>query len=151
ADRWEAAGAGAAEGLRAPLVAHWAVTYRCNLHCPFCYSESGPHRHPGPGRQTRLLLVERLAAWGVLEVALGGGEPTVLPDLPELLAAIRAAGMVPNVTTNGTVRSDATVRALAEHAGVVHLSADRPELLDEARGVGVFARLRQTARALDGA
>jgi hypothetical protein len=22
-------------GLRAPIVAHWAVTYRCNLHCPF--------------------------------------------------------------------------------------------------------------------
>jgi radical SAM protein with 4Fe4S-binding SPASM domain len=95
--------------------------------------------------------VERLAAWGVLEVALGGGEPTVLPDFPALLAAIRAAGMVPNVTTNGTVAGAAVVRALAEHAGVVHLSADRPELLDGARGRGVFARLRATARVLRGA
>jgi radical SAM protein with 4Fe4S-binding SPASM domain len=86
-----------------------------------------------------------LAAWGVLEVALGGGEPTVLPDFPELLAAIRGAGMVPNVTSNGTVKSTAVVRALAVHAGVVHLSADRPALLDAARGAGVFARLRETA------
>ena len=131
-----------------PLVAHWAVTYRCNLHCPFCYSESGPGRPLGPDRQTRRLLVERLAAWGVLEVALGGGEPAVLPDFVDLLAAIRSAGMVPNVTTNGTVSSGAVVQALVEHAGVVHLSADRPDLLDAARGEGVFARLRQTAAVL---
>jgi MoaA/NifB/PqqE/SkfB family radical SAM enzyme len=148
ADRWTEDVAGGGGGLRAPLVAHWAVTYRCNLHCPFCYSESGPQRPLGPGRQTRLRLVGRLAAWGVLEVALGGGEPTALPDFPELLAAIRAAGMVPNVTTNGTVRSEAVVRALAEHAGVVQLSADRPDLLDAARGEGVFARLRETACVL---
>jgi radical SAM protein with 4Fe4S-binding SPASM domain len=152
ADRWtEAEVAGPADGLRAPLVAHWAVTYRCNLRCPFCYSESGPHRAAGPGPETRRRLVERLAAWGVLEVALGGGEPTVLPDFADLLAGIRAAGMVPNVTTNGTVGSVAVVRALAEHAGVVHLSADRPDLLDTARGPGVFARLRRTARRLRGA
>src|SRR5205807_2926455 len=96
----------------------------------------------------RQRLVRRLAEWGVLEVALGGGEPAVLPDFPELLASIRTSGMVPNVTTNGTVQSKAVLRALAEHAGVVHLSADRPELLDAARGPGVFARLRQTAGLL---
>lgn len=147
-DRWMEAVTGDTAGLRAPLVAHWAVTYRCNLQCSFCYSESGPQRSLGPEARTRLRLVERLADWGVLEVALGGGEPTVLPDFPELLAAIRAADMVPNVTTNGTVRTEAVVQALAQHAGVVHLSADRPELLDAARGHGVFARLRETARVL---
>jgi MoaA/NifB/PqqE/SkfB family radical SAM enzyme len=95
--------------------------------------------------------VERLAAWGVLEVALGGGEPTLLPDFPELLAAIRAGGMVPNVTTNGTIHRSEIVGALAEYAGVVHVSADRPDRLDAARGPGVFARLRRTAEDLTGA
>jgi radical SAM protein with 4Fe4S-binding SPASM domain len=102
----------------------------------------------GADGATRRRLVERLAEWGVLELALGGGEPTILPDFPELLAAIRRAGLVPNVTTNGTVQGAAVVRALADHAGVVHLSADRPDLLDAARGDGVFARLRQTAALL---
>jgi radical SAM protein with 4Fe4S-binding SPASM domain len=137
-----------ADGLRAPLVAHWAVTYRCNLHCPFCYSESGPHREAGPEAETRLRIVERLAAWGILEVALGGGEPTILTDFPALLAAIRKFGMVPNITTNGTIHSPPVVQALAEHAGIVHLSADRPELLDAARGTGIFARLQETAQLL---
>jgi mycofactocin biosynthetic radical S-adenosylmethionine protein MftC len=147
ADRWTEPSA-SAKGLRAPLVAHWAVTYRCNLHCAFCYSKSGPQRSLGSDGATRRRLVERLAEWGVLEVALGGGEPTVLPDFAELLAEIRSAGLVPNVTTNGTVQSGSVMRALTEYAGVVNLSADRPDLLDSARGVGVFARLRQTAHTL---
>jgi radical SAM protein with 4Fe4S-binding SPASM domain len=135
-------------GLRAPLVAHWALTYRCNLHCAFCYSESGPHRAAGSDTETRLRLVDRLAAWGVFEVALGGGEPTILPDFPVVLAAIRRAGMVPNVTTNGTIATPAVVQALAEHAGIVHFSADRPELLNAARGPDIFARLHESARLL---
>jgi radical SAM protein with 4Fe4S-binding SPASM domain len=138
-------------GLRAPIVAHWAVTYRCNLSCAFCYAESGPDREPEPHAQARRRIVERLAAWGVFEVALGGGEPTLLPDFPALLAAIRDGGMVPNVTTNGTIHRPEIIAALAEHAGVVHLSADRPDRLDAARGEGVFARLRRTARDLAGA
>jgi radical SAM protein with 4Fe4S-binding SPASM domain len=136
------------EGLRAPLVAHWALTYRCNLHCPFCYSESNPQREIGPDAETRLRIVERLAAWGILEVALGGGEPTILPDFPTLLRSIRDASMVPNVTTNGTLTLPGAVPALAEYAGIVHISADRPDLLDAARGDGVFARLQKTARKL---
>jgi MoaA/NifB/PqqE/SkfB family radical SAM enzyme len=139
------------QGLRAPIVAHWAVTYRCNLSCAFCYAESGPGREPEPAPAVRRRIVERLAAWGVLEVAIGGGEPTVLPDLPELLAAIRAAGMVPNVTTNGTLHRPDIIEALATYCGVVHLSADRPDRLDAARGPGVFDRLRRTARDLAGA
>src|SRR5512135_1954813 len=138
-------------GLRAPIVAHWAVTYRCNLHCAYCYAESGPWREPGADPEVRHRIVERLAAWGVLEVALGGGEPTTLSDFAALLVAIRAAGLVANVTTNGTNHRPEVIRALAEHAGVVHLSGDRPEHLDAARGVGVFARLRQTASELAGA
>jgi radical SAM protein with 4Fe4S-binding SPASM domain len=148
ADRWIEAFAGHPDQLRAPLVAHWGVTCRCNLQCAFCYAESGPQRSPGPEPSLRLRLVERLTDWGVLEVALGGGEPTILLDFPELLAAIRSGGMVPNVTTNGTIRSAAVLRALAKHAGVVHLSADRPDLLDSARGAGIFSRLRETACAL---
>ncbi len=124
------------------------MTYRCNLSCAFCYAESGPGREPEPAPAVRRRIVERLACWGVLEVAIGGGEPTVLPDLPELLAAIRAAGMVPNVTTNGTLHRLDIIEALAAYAGVVHLSADRPDRLDAARGPGVSDRLRRTAREL---
>ena len=137
-----------ARACDAPIVAHWAVTYRCNLSCAFCYAESGPAASRSPPRRSAGGSSNGCAAWGVLEVAIGGGEPTVLPDLPELLAAIRAAGMVPNVTTNGTLHRPEVIEALAAYAGVVHLSADRPDRLDAARGPGVSDRLRRTARDL---
>ena len=131
--------------LSAPLVAHWAVTYRCNLACSFCYSGSSPNREREPAEEVRTRIVQRLADWGVFEVALGGGEPTILSDFPELLAAIRRHGMVPNVTTNGMLNSAKVLHALAEHVGTVHLSADRSDLLDAARGAGVAARIKETA------
>ncbi len=134
--------------LSAPLVAHWAVTYRCNLACSFCYSESRPDREREPAREIRIRIVQRLADWGVFEVALGGGEPTILADFPELLSAIRHCGLVPNVTTNGVLNSEKILHALAEHAGTVHLSADRSDLLDAARGKGVSARIKETAQRL---
>jgi radical SAM protein with 4Fe4S-binding SPASM domain len=137
-----------ARDLSAPLVAHWAVTYRCNLACPFCYSQSSPHREREPPSQVRHHIVRRLAKWGIFEVALGGGEPTILPDFPELLAAIRDHGIVPNVTTNGLSQSREVIHTLAKYAGTVHVSADRPELLDAARGPSVFARVEETLRRL---
>jgi hypothetical protein len=39
------------------------------------------------------------------------------------------------------------IEALAAYGGVVHLSADRPDRLDAARGPMGSARLRRTARA----
>ena len=132
----------------APLVAHWAVTYRCNLACSFCYSESSPNCQREPASELRSRIVQRLAVWGILEVALGGGEPTILSDFPQLLAAIRRHGMVPNVTTNGILNSAKILHALADHAGTVHLSADRSDLLDAARGGGVSARIKETAQRL---
>ncbi len=140
--------AGGANRLRAPLVAHWAITYRCNWRCGFCYHGDLSKQAPEPDGQTRLRLVRRLAQWGVFEVALGGGEPTMASGFCGLMAAIRAAGMVPNVTTNGLIEDPADFRALAEHAGVVHLSADQPELLDATRGPKVFERLAGTAGRL---
>jgi len=145
-DPWTAAYApDVSDGLRAPLVAHWAVTYRCNLQCPACYCQGGPRRPDALGFRQRLAMIRRLGQWGVLEVALGGGEPTVLPELPRLLAALRAEAIVPNVTTNGLITRRAMIQALAQHAGIVHLSADRPELLDAVRGPGAF---RQVAEAI---
>jgi len=135
--------------LSAPIVAHWAVTYRCNLACPFCYAGSNPQREKEPPLATRIRIIERLAAWGIFEIAIGGGEPMVLRDLPEVLAAIRQNGMVPNMTTNGTIPvTDAVLRAVAENVGVVHFSFDQPRLLDLARGNGTFERIRQMANRL---
>ncbi|MBI2939321.1 MAG: radical SAM protein [Chloroflexi bacterium] len=133
--------------LSAPITVHWALTYRCGLGCAHCYSP--PTGTPGElSRDEKLRVVERLAGWGVLEVAIGGGEPTACPDLGEVLQAVRGAGMIPSVTTNGQQVTLALAKMLAETCGCVQFSLDRPEILDAYRGPGVAARALAAARLL---
>lgn len=59
---------------------------RCNLACPFCF---GPrHGVPSMERDTALSVAALLRDAGVRGVVLSGGEPTLLPWLPELAATL---------------------------------------------------------------
>lgn len=68
------------------------ITDHCNLRCPICYADSGPHR---PGFR-ELSIVERMLDAVVANegepdvVQLSGGEPTLHPDLFAILDAARA-------------------------------------------------------------
>lgn len=127
--------------VSSPITVHWAITYRCGLQCPHCYARSYRSMRE-LSRKEKLQVVERLAAWGVLEVAIGGGEPTVCPHLDEVLLAVREAGMVPNLTTNGQDISQVQSEMLAKTCGCVQISLDHPEVLD------FYRRDRAAAKAL---
>ncbi len=68
------------------------ITDQCNLTCPICYSESGPHR---PTHRT-LEHVERMLDAVVRNegepdvVQISGGEPTIHPQFFEILDAAKA-------------------------------------------------------------
>ncbi|MDD3925097.1 MAG: radical SAM protein [bacterium] len=122
--------------LSAPVTIHWAVTYRCASECPDCYAAR--HRKQGfeeLGREEALCLIDRISEWGVFQLALGGGEPLLRPDLADI--AERAAGnkLVVHVTTGLDNIDDETLDKLA--AGVTclqtgikpHLLLEQPERL----------------------
>jgi uncharacterized radical SAM superfamily Fe-S cluster-containing enzyme len=68
------------------------VTDHCNLRCPICYADSGPHR---PGYRD-LATVERMLDAVVANegepdvVQVSGGEPTLHPDFFAILDAAKA-------------------------------------------------------------
>ena len=68
------------------------VTDHCNLRCPICYADSGPHR---PGFRD-LATIERMLDAVVANegepdvVQISGGEPTIHPDFFAILDAARA-------------------------------------------------------------
>ena len=76
----------------------------CNLRCPFCHnSELLDAAAPGVMEEQALLdfLKKRV---GMLEgVCFTGGEPLLRPELPELMAEIRALGYLVKLDTNGTL------------------------------------------------
>ncbi len=76
----------------------------CNFRCPFCQNSSlvlNPSAQPEiPVKEVLSFLKKRQ---GILEgVCVTGGEPTLSPDLPELLQEIRTLGYPIKLDTNGT-------------------------------------------------
>lgn len=90
---------------KAPRMLQVALTNACDKSCDFCYRPLDAR-----SRWTFDDLVELARFcddWGVLEIAFGGGEPTLFPRFPELLHAIWSqTGLCPSFTTHG-LRLDA--------------------------------------------
>ncbi len=76
------------------------LTYRCNNHCVFC---AVGNRLPEDQSLSHIKAVlDRYAQTGVKLLDLDGGEPTLHPDLLEIVEYARAAGFqTVNITTNG--------------------------------------------------
>lgn len=97
------------------------VTRQCNQRCRFC---SNPPVEAERTLDEARALADDLKARGYDGVILTGGEPTLAPWLPELVAHCRAAGLPPRLITNGTLlREPGRLDRLVEAGlGHVHLS-----------------------------
>lgn len=110
------------------------VTSTCDLRCPMCFV----HNHQGPGGWNMsleefrgvLATIQRVSAGSdgrVDVINLTGGEVTLHPQLPELLAMARDAGVHRvSLCSHGLslARDEALVRRLAELRARVALSFD---------------------------
>ena len=86
----------------------------CNFRCPFCHN-SDLLGHDGSSMMDRAELMAFLnKRRGLLDaVCITGGEPTLQPDLPELIAEIKALGFLVKLDTNGS-RPDVLKRLVAD-------------------------------------
>lgn len=85
--------------LSAPETVHWAVTYRCDENCPDCYTARFPFLKNELDNAETLRLIDKIADWGVFQLAIGGGEPFVRKDLPKLVQHAAAQGLSVHITT----------------------------------------------------
>ena len=106
------------------------ANYHCNLACTYCLTESFPKAARRElGEQRMLTVAQEAAELGFTALGVTGGEPFLLPYLPELLA--RLAAILPLVClSNGTLFSERRLerlRPLAELPAQIQVSLDRPE------------------------
>lgn len=91
-----------------PVLSEVALTYHCNLRCAFCYAGCNCTTNPtGSTRQmgaddVKTVLDKIFEQAKVPSVSFTGGEPTLVPYLPELIRYARDLGMRVNLITNGT-------------------------------------------------
>lgn len=129
----------------------WNITGRCNLACRHCAVSSGIQRARGLRLTECRRVIDDMAAFGIRDVALSGGEPLLRPDWFELATYARSCGLTVSVSTNGTLVSERVARQIAELETDVQVSLDgaTPEVHDEFRGVpGTWARAVRGVRNL---
>jgi radical SAM protein with 4Fe4S-binding SPASM domain len=87
---------------RRPESVMFELTYACNLRCVHC---SNPTHRALPSELATAEvcdIVRQIAEMGVLTVAFTGGEPTVRPDLPDILRYAQRQGLLLQLLTNAT-------------------------------------------------
>ncbi len=103
-----------AGGRRAPVVI-WNLLRRCNLTCKHCYSTSADSDFRGELETAEILRgIDDLRAAGVRVLILSGGEPLMHPDLFEIAAHARQAGMFVALSSNGTLIDEGNIQRVAE-------------------------------------
>ena len=142
-----------------PVLSEIALTYRCQNRCTFCYA-SAPER----GRQVPEMTTEEVKRIldiivddaRVPTVSFTGGEPTLRPDLPDLIAYAKSRRLRTNLITNGVRCGNEEYAAKLAAAGLdsaqVSLEAADPEIHDAIVGrPGAWQRTVQGLRNLKAA
>lgn len=109
------------ETLGPPLWLLAEVTYRCPLHCAFCYNPVNFATQEAELSTDDWLRVLREArALGAVQCGFSGGEPLVRDDLEILVAEARKLGYYTNLLTSGVGLTPARAQALRD-AGLDHV------------------------------
>ncbi len=96
-----------------PVLSEFAVTYRCNLRCSFCYlPDMSSFRELSTRRAKEVLRILKEEA-RLSFVSFTGGEPLLREDLEELVAFAEALGLKTNLITNATLISRERAASLA--------------------------------------
>jgi radical SAM protein with 4Fe4S-binding SPASM domain len=120
-----------------PIYAVWEITLKCDLACRHCGSRAGHARPDELSTAEAIDLVDQMAALGVKEVSLIGGEAYLREDWLDIVRRIRGHGMICQLTTGGRGLTEEILIA-AKDAGLtgVGISIDGLESThDSLRGV----------------
>jgi pyrroloquinoline quinone biosynthesis protein E len=107
--------------VAAPLWLLAELTYRCPLHCPFCYNPVDYARQREELSTAQWVGVMRQArALGSAQLGFSGGEPLLRDDLEELVGEGRRLGFYTNLITSGVGLTETRLARLKE-AGLDHI------------------------------
>ena len=97
------------------------LTYRCPLHCVFCYNPVDfANQTDELSTEGWLRVLREGREMGAVQLGLSGGEPLLRDDLEVIVAEARRLGYYSNLLTSGVGLTEARARAL-KAAGLDHV------------------------------
>ncbi|MAF10222.1 hypothetical protein CMK11_07210 [Candidatus Poribacteria bacterium] len=120
--------------LTAPEAVHWAVTYRCEADCSYCYAARHKDTDGELTTSRALAAIDAFAEWGVFQLAIGGGEPLVRNDLDGLIRHAVGRGLSVHVTTGGDHLTPSRMATLAGALTCLQIGVRHHDLLQDPPG-----------------
>jgi PqqA peptide cyclase len=104
-----------------PLWLLFELTYKCPLHCVFCYNPTDFTRTGAElATEDWLRVLREARALGAVQLGLSGGEPLVRDDLEIIVAEAHKLGFYTNLITSGVGLTELRLQAL-KRAGLDHI------------------------------
>ena len=111
-----------------PPSVNYHINTHCNFACKFCFATFEDSKEELGGcmlkKEEQFALIDALVAAGVEKLTFVGGEPTLIPWLPELVARAKASGLTTMIVTNGWRLQGQLFEALAPHLDWIAFSVD---------------------------
>ncbi len=122
-----------------PLIAPLGVTTRCNLRCEYCFGRYGERTGVDFSTDELIEIVNGLKNLGTKFISLTGGEPLIRSDIGTLVKAVRDAGIICGMNTNGILIPQR--KAEIKYLDSITISLDGPkEMHDLNRGRDSFEK-----------
>lgn len=128
-----------------PELLDLSITNYCEKCCDFCYRQANPQGRHMPIEDVENI-VRQATEIGVLQIALGGGNPNQHPDFVEILRIIRENNIIPSYTSNGEGLTNRILEATKKYCGAMALSLYTPydrydEMANRISGFGIKLNL----------
>lgn len=92
------------------------VTNKCNRNCPYCINGDTDHSLSLPVRKMVKNVDELVDRYGVKEAIILGGEPTLHPDICNIIHGLKYAGIeIIRLTTNGIALTDQLLKDMVAY------------------------------------
>ena len=130
---------------------HWFITTRCNDRCGYCFKPNFPN--PSDESMENLSqLANSLIDGGVQKVTIGGGEPTLVKHLEDVLGIFKDAGVYTSLHTNGLLLDKKRISTLSSLVNDIALPIDSidPETHSMLRKSGDLDKALDTAKMVVG-
>ena len=114
----------------------WNFTNRCNLACHHCYSYADPKSEDFLTTEFILESITELKKGGIKFVIFSGGEPLIRKDIFKISQAMRDAGIITYLSTNGLYIDEKNVDKIISTFNYIGISIDGiEEVHDDFRGL----------------
>ncbi|WP_270465240.1 radical SAM/SPASM domain-containing protein [Fusobacterium polymorphum] len=138
--------------LSKPFRVFYDITYKCNLKCKHCFTNSGLQHVDELTLEEKLAMLEDFSSFGINKISIAGGEPFISEHLFPFLEKCLNLNIDVSITTNGTLLTQENISKLNDYKVknlTISFDGYDEKSFDFIRGNGVFNKVIKTIKLLN--